>query len=106
EALQYRLADSGARAIVTDANQLPKVMDVRKDLPELCTIIVTGRHTAPDVHAFDDVLAGARGSFTPAPTAADDPAVIIYTSGTTGNPKGALHAHRALLGHLPGVEMP
>jgi acetyl-CoA synthetase len=38
-------------------------------------------------------------------TRADDPALIIYTSGTTGKPKGALHAHRALLGHLPGVEM-
>ena len=34
------------------------------------------------------------------------PALIIYTSGTTGTPKGALHAHRVLLGHLPGVEMP
>jgi acetyl-CoA synthetase len=32
--------------------------------------------------------------------------VIIYTSGTTGQPKGALHAHRVLLGHLPGVELP
>ena len=36
----------------------------------------------------------------------DDPALMIYTSGTTGPPKGALHAHRVLLGHLPGVEMP
>ena len=36
---------------------------------------------------------------------AEDPAISIYTSGTTGNPKGALHAHRSLLGHLPGVEM-
>src|SRR5262245_65778084 len=41
----------------------------------------------------------------PVDTAADDPALIIYTSGTTGQPKGALHAHRVLLGHLPGVEM-
>src|SRR6202008_3816220 len=39
------------------------------------------------------------------PTTSEDPAVIIYTSGTTGKPKGALHAHRVLLGHLPGVEM-
>lgn len=36
-------------------------------------------------------------------TAAQDPAVLIYTSGTTGSPKGALHAHRVLTGHLPGV---
>jgi acetyl-CoA synthetase len=31
--------------------------------------------------------------------------VLIYTSGTTGSPKGALHGHRVLTGHLPGVEM-
>jgi acetyl-CoA synthetase len=43
--------------------------------------------------------------FAPLDTGADDPAVIIYTSGTTGNPKGALHAHRVLLGHLPVVEL-
>src|SRR5205807_4589777 len=44
--------------------------------------------------------------FTPEITSPDDPALMIYTSGTTGQPKGALHAHRVLLGHLPGVEMP
>jgi acetyl-CoA synthetase len=32
--------------------------------------------------------------------------MMIYTSGTTGQPKGALHAHRVLLGHLPGAELP
>ncbi len=31
---------------------------------------------------------------------------MIYTSGTTGNPKGALHGHRVLPGHLPGVQTP
>jgi acetyl-CoA synthetase len=40
--------------------------------------------------------------FTPVPTLADDPALIIYTSGTTGPPKGALLAHRTLIGNLPG----
>ena len=35
-------------------------------------------------------------------TAADDPALIIYTSGTTGPPKGALKAHRVLIGNVPG----
>jgi acetyl-CoA synthetase len=48
----------------------------------------------------------ASAVFTPLETSADDPAMIIYTSGTTGPPKGALHAHRVLLGHLPGVEFP
>lgn len=43
--------------------------------------------------------------FLPVVTRAEEPALIIYTSGTTGQPKGALHAHRVLLGHLPGVEI-
>ncbi|MCF8501291.1 MAG: AMP-binding protein, partial [Rhodospirillum sp.] len=53
-----------------------------------------------------DLLARSASDFSPVDTAADDPALVIYTSGTTGKPKGALHAHRVLLGHLPGVEMP
>ncbi|MFA9480296.1 acyl-CoA synthetase [Phycisphaerales bacterium AB-hyl4] len=106
DALEYRLSDSGARAIITDPTQLPKLMDVRKALPDLRAIIVTGNHAPAGVHAFDDLLAAAHGRFTPVRTVADDPALIIYTSGTTGNPKGALHAHRVLLGHLPGVELP
>src|SRR6267378_2685778 len=32
--------------------------------------------------------------------------LMIFTSGTTGQAKGALHGHRVLLGHLPGIEMP
>lgn len=36
-------------------------------------------------------------------TEPDDPALLIYTSGTTGQPKGALHGHRVVLGHMPGV---
>ena len=46
----------------------------------------------------------ARDTFTNVDTAADDPAFLNFTSGTTGNPKGALQAHRSMLGHLPGAE--
>ncbi len=49
---------------------------------------------------------GIEGPALPyAETGPDDPAVLIYTSGTTGAPKGALHGHRVLTGHLPGVAM-
>jgi len=51
-------------------------------------------------------MSRAKDTHACADTAADDPALIIYTSGTTGSPKGALHAHRVLRGHLPGVELP
>jgi acetyl-CoA synthetase len=38
-------------------------------------------------------------------TDAEDAACLIYTSGTTGDPKGVLHAHRFLYGHLPCLEL-
>jgi acetyl-CoA synthetase len=55
---------------------------------------------------FDETLSRASADFAPVATAADDPAMMIYTSGTTGQPKGALHAHRVLLGHMPGIQLP
>ncbi|WP_207479253.1 acyl-CoA synthetase [Arenibaculum pallidiluteum] len=105
EALEYRLADSGARVLVTDTAGWAKVAPLRARLPNLCLVLCTdgGPAGTTDLHR---ALERASDRFDPVDTAADDPAVIIYTSGTTGNPKGALHAHRVLPGHLPGVELP
>ena len=50
-------------------------------------------------------LEPARDAFKNVDTAADDPAFLNFTSGTTGNPKGALQAHRSMLGHMPGAEI-
>ncbi|MCP1336254.1 acyl-CoA synthetase [Futiania mangrovi] len=113
DALAYRLENSGARALVTDLENLPKIEEIRNRLPELETILVTDGEgaLAPDaerrgIRPFWPTLARGYERFGAAPTTPNDPALIIYTSGTTGQPKGALHGHRVLLGHLPGVEMP
>ncbi|MGB5748245.1 MAG: acyl-CoA synthetase [Desulfobacterales bacterium] len=106
DALEYRLANSEARAVVTDAANLPKIMEIRDNLPELKTILVTGSKKYENVQNFWELIEKGSPEFQPQNTRADDPALIIYTSGTTGPPKGALHAHRTLLGHLPGVEFP
>src|SRR5262245_43590668 len=42
DALEYRLANSGARALVTDADNLPKITAIRERLPELRTVIAAG----------------------------------------------------------------
>ncbi|HEX7968867.1 MAG TPA: AMP-binding protein, partial [Stellaceae bacterium] len=94
-----------ARALVTDEAGLAKIAAIRERLPDLRAVFAISGGGAGAID-FHGELLRASSNFAPVDTAADDPAVIIYTSGTTGNPKGALHAHRVLLGHLPGVEMP
>jgi len=105
DALTYRIADSGMRALMTDAVGVEKINAIRPNLPAL-ELMVSTEPTASDAVQFSQLIANASEAFETVPTRADDPAVIIYTSGTTGPPKGALHAHRVLLGHLPGVEWP
>jgi acetyl-CoA synthetase len=107
EALTWRLSDSGAAAVITDAVGLGKLEALRDRLPALrLVLVVDGVADSAGHLSYDRAVGAASDAFAPVDTAADDPAVIIYTSGTTGPPKGALHAHRVLLGHLPGVEMP
>jgi acetyl-CoA synthetase len=105
DALEFRLANSGAKAVLSDEAGCAKLAAIRERLPELKVVFTTTGGGTGFV-SFHAELARAGTDFTPLETSADDPAVIIYTSGTTGSPKGALHAHRVLLGHLPGVEMP
>lgn len=107
EALQYRLENSGARALVTNAESLDKITSIRDSLPELASVfnIDDDGPSIAGLHSFWQSLQDHDGPFEAVDTLAEDPALIIYTSGTTGKPKGALHAHRVLLGHLPGVEI-
>ncbi|MDO9062549.1 MAG: acyl-CoA synthetase [Bradyrhizobium sp.] len=105
DALEFRLSNSGARAIVTDAAGYEKLAKIRDSLPDLKNIYVIADAAPPGTKLFWPELKAASADFATVDTSADDPALIIYTSGTTGNPKGALHAHRVVLGHLPNVEM-
>ena len=108
DGLAFRLEDAGARMLVTDRANLPKVLAIRDRLPALETVFcVDGFPEAkPEgVLGFWDELEKGAAGVEPAEIGPEDPAFICYTSGTTGPPKGAMHGHRVLLGHLPGVQM-
>jgi acetyl-CoA synthetase len=93
DAIAYRLADSGAYALITDNVGLAKLSPNNN----LQHVIL-----AQDFHLL---IEAGDPDFVVVNTRADDPCLIIYTSGTTGQPKGALHAHRVLIGHLAGFEL-
>jgi acetyl-CoA synthetase len=108
DALSYRLQNSGAKALITNAQGLGKLAEIGRASGGLSSLaLVLSVDGAGDgALGFRQTLERASSEFTPVATAADDPAMMIYTSGTTGQPKGALHAHRVLLGHMPGIELP
>jgi len=105
DALQYRLANAGARVLITNAAGIAKLRPVRHELPGL-DLILSVDGADGEAIGFERFLMEGPADFATLDTSPEDPALMIYTSGTTGQPKGALHAHRVLLGHLPGVQWP
>lgn len=105
DALGYRLSNSAAKVLITLNSAWPEVAPTVSAIETLEQIITVG-HAGRPTHSFWPLLENARDQHTTVDTSANDPAVMIYTSGTTGQPKGALHAHRVLMGHLPGVCLP
>ncbi len=102
EALEYRLNNSGAKALITFDGCVEKIAEIRDRLTGLNLLFsIDGASAiAEDLHT---AMAEHSPEFSTADTSPDDAALMIYTSGTTGPPKGALHGHRVLIGHLPGV---
>ncbi len=102
DALDYRLRDSGTRLVITDGAHRERIAALAGELPALECVFDC------DDEGDDGVwprLGRASDRLAAVPTRADDPALLIYTSGTTGPPKGALVAHRGLLGNLTGFEL-
>ena len=102
EALEYRLNHAGASVAIVEPATIANLWAIRDRLPGLRQVIGVAGAAESGVHAWEALLGRASASYTPVDTLADDPALIIYTSGTTGPPKGALKAHRVLIGNLPG----
>ena len=102
EALEYRMSHAGACVALVEPSTLASLWAVKDKLPELRHVIGVAGARESGVLSYEDLLSRSSSFFRKIDTAADDPAIIIYTSGTTGAPKGALQAHRLVIGNLSG----
>jgi acetyl-CoA synthetase len=103
DAVEYRVRATGARVLITDRANYPKVAEIRDRTPTLENVLLIDGEESGAL-AFWDVLERASDDFDTLSLTPDTPAFINFTSGTTGWPKGALQGHRSMLGHLPGIE--
>src|SRR5436190_10065508 len=102
DALEYRLSHAEASVALVEPTTIANLWAVKDKLPSLRHVIGVGGARETGVHVYEELLSKASGNFAPVDTAANEPALIVYTSGTTGPPKGALKAHRVLIGNAPG----
>jgi acyl-coenzyme A synthetase/AMP-(fatty) acid ligase len=96
--IRYRALHSGARAIVTLAENAEAVEAVRRDCPDLILRIAVGPAPA-GWHEFGRTLADASPEHDLERTRSNDPALVYYTSGTTKDPKAVLHTQAYTYSH-------
>jgi acetyl-CoA synthetase len=112
-AVAARLADAGARALITADGTLRRGQTVPlkevadealRDAPTVTHTVVwrrLGREDTPMVMGrdvfWDELVDGREGAVEPVEVDSEEPYLIAYTSGTTGRPKGALHVQGGFL---------
>ncbi len=99
QALEDRLKDSGAKAIITTPELKERLDKVKRKLPALKHIILVGEEKKfkKGEVSYSKIMGQASDKFKVVKTHKEDAAFMLYTSGTTGKPKGVVHVHNAII---------
>ena len=108
----YILRDCAAKVVFASRDQLPKILEIRGELPGLQVVVaLDDPGAASGVRRFTELVeAGERAvragfDFRQRALAVtrDQVATLIYTSGTTGTPKGVMLTHYNLASNVAGI---
>ncbi len=103
EPVKERIERAQGSVIITTPTLLPKINEIREELPSVEHVIVIahreGKEVAEGDHDYQQLVESASEEFEIERTGQDDWSVMHFTSGTTGMPKGAAHVHGAVVGH-------
>jgi long-subunit acyl-CoA synthetase (AMP-forming) len=107
EQIQYLVHDADATMLICEQQYLPRVLEARRELPNLKHVIVIDGDAPEGTLALADVEAMDSSFDVEASVAQIKPSdvlTLIYTSGTTGPPKGVQLIHRNLLAAVEGLD--
>jgi acetyl-CoA synthetase len=102
DALEYRMEHAEASVALVEPTTIENLLKVRDRLTHLRHVIGVGGAREANVASYEALVEKSARGFHAVDTSAEAPALIVYTSGTTGPPKGALKAHRVMIGNVPG----
>jgi acetyl-CoA synthetase len=98
EPVRARMAIAEPKALVTTAQLFKrKVEPILDQLPFLKHVILVGGGAGGE--DFNALVESGESDYRIPDTDPEDLAIIHFTSGTTGKPKGAMHAHAAVIAH-------
>jgi long-subunit acyl-CoA synthetase (AMP-forming) len=107
EQIQYLISDSGARVALVEQAYLDRMLEARKELPDLEHVIVVDGEAPEGVTPLGEVEGSNPDFDIEASWRAIKPQdllTLIYTSGTTGPPKGVQLSHSNMMNVVASVE--